>query len=266
MSATKSKRFSARVLTVSDSRFTGENKDTVGPTIVEFLHKAGYETKAPVIVPDEYNSIIQALEKLLYDKKADLIITTGGTGISPRDVTPEATRAVIGYEIPGISECMRFEGSKKTEFAWLSRGIAGVRAQSIIVNVPGSERGAIQSLEAILEILPHALETVKGDSSECGKSLYYADCFDLSTWKYKEIEQLFKTVDILLKEKQLSAGDLQRRFKIGYPKACKLLETLENIGCITSKSGSTPRQLKGKKDWAKYFKKMRKKYLKDDDG
>ena len=169
MSATKSKRFSARVITVSDTRFTGENKDTVGPMIVEFLLKDGYETKPPVIVPDDYNSIVQTLEKLLYDDRADLIITTGGTGISPRDVTPEATRAVIGYEIPGIAECMRFEGSKHTKYAWLSRGIAGVRAQSIIVNVPGSERGAIQSLEAILDILPHALETVKGDTSECGK-------------------------------------------------------------------------------------------------
>ncbi len=169
MSETKSKFYSARVLTVSDSRSTGENKDTVGPMLMVILHKAGYETKSPVIVPDEYNSIIQALEKFLYDDKADLIITTGGTGISPRDVTPEATRAVINYEIPGFSEIMRIEGAKKTKYAWLSRGISGVRAQSIIVNVPGSERGAAQSLEAILDILPHALETVKGQTSECGK-------------------------------------------------------------------------------------------------
>lgn len=169
MSETQSKRFNARVLTVSDSRSTGENKDTVGPMLVDILKKAGYETKDPVIVPDEYNSIIQALEKFLYDDRADLIITTGGTGISPRDVTTEATRAVINYEIPGISECMRIEGSKHTKYAWLSRGIAGVRAQSIIVNVPGSERGAAQSLEAIIDILPHALETVKGQTSECGR-------------------------------------------------------------------------------------------------
>lgn len=169
MSETQSKRFSVRVLTVSDSRSTGENKDTVGPLLVEILQKAGYETKEPVIVPDEYNLIIQAIEKFLIDDKADLIITTGGTGISPRDVTPDATRAVINYELPGFGECMRFEGSKHTKFAWLSRGIAGVRAQSIIVNVPGSERGAVQSLEAILEIIPHALETVKGQTSECGK-------------------------------------------------------------------------------------------------
>ena len=139
--------------------------------LIQMLADAHYQTKPPVIIPDDYNSIVQTLEKLLYDDRADLIITTGGTGISPRDVTPEATRAVIGYEIPGFAECMRSEGSKHTKYAWLSRGITGVRAQSIIVNVPGSERGAVQSLEAILEILPHALETVKGDSSECGKKV-----------------------------------------------------------------------------------------------
>jgi len=152
----------------------------VGPQLVQILSDAGFEINEPVIIPDDYLTIVKTLESQLFNKNLDLIVTTGGTGISPRDTTPEATRAVIFYEIPGLAECMRFEGSKNTRLAWLSRGVAGVRAQSIIINVPGSERGAIQSLTAVMGILMHAIATVKGESHECGRKLGEKDSPDSS--------------------------------------------------------------------------------------
>ena len=171
MSTTQSKSYSAAVLTISDSRSTGKNVDTVGPQLIQILTDAGFSLIESTIIPDEKNQIADALINLVDNKKPDLIITTGGTGISPRDTTPEATREVIKYEIPGLAECIRFEGSQNTKLAWLSRGVTGVRAQTIIINVPGSERGAIQSLSAVIGILKHAISTVKGESHECGKKL-----------------------------------------------------------------------------------------------
>jgi len=172
MSETQSKSFKAWILTVSDSRSAGIHEDTVGPMLAKRLEKAGFEVHGIKIVHDNREKISDTLSQLADSKLADLIITTGGTGVSPNDVTPEATRDVISMEIPGIGECMRVCGSVKTPFAWLSRATAGVRGKCLIVNVPGSERGATESLDAILPFLNHAIETALGLTIECGKLLH----------------------------------------------------------------------------------------------
>jgi molybdenum cofactor synthesis domain-containing protein len=123
-----------------------------------------------VPVPDEKDKIAALLRQLVDKDHIDFILTTGGTGLAPRDVTPEATREVIEREIPGIPELMRAEGSRQTPRSYLSRAIAGIRGQSLIVNVPGSERGALSSLDALIPLLDHALETIKGEAHECGHS------------------------------------------------------------------------------------------------
>jgi molybdopterin adenylyltransferase len=169
MSATQSKSYKAQVITVSDTRSSGVNTDTVGPLLRSILSDEGYDTTEGVIVPDDRQLISQALIKAADEMKISLIITTGGTGLSPRDVTPEATLDVVTREFPGFCECMRYEGSLKTKRAWLSRGIAGVRNQTLIINVPGSERGAVQSLESVLPVIHHALEIINDDTRECGK-------------------------------------------------------------------------------------------------
>lgn len=171
MSATQSKSYKALVITVSDTRSSGVNVDTVGPLLRSILTDAGFETTDSLIVPDDRIRISEALIKAADELKISLIITTGGTGLSPRDVTPEATLDVIIKEVPGFGECMRNEGSLHTKQAWLSRGIAGVRNQTLIINLPGSERGAIQSLESVLPIIHHALEIINGDTRECGKKM-----------------------------------------------------------------------------------------------
>ena len=163
--------FRAQVVTMSDTRSTGENRDTVGPMLTSILRDHGATADDPIIVPDEREKIISTLTRLVDDEGIDLIVTTGGTGLAPRDVTPEATKDVLDKEIPGLAEAMRHEGGTKTMRAYLSRGIAGIRGRSLIVNVPGSERGAIQSIETLLPLLPHALETIKGETRECGKTI-----------------------------------------------------------------------------------------------
>lgn len=156
---------------MSDSRSAGEREDTVGPMLTGRLEAAGAEVKRPRIVPDEKDAIAQVLLELADEDSVDLIITTGGTGLAPRDVTPEATREVITREIPGLAEYMRAEGGRQTKFAYVSRGVAGIRGRSLIVNLPGSERGADHSLNLLLPIIPHALETIRGESHECGKRI-----------------------------------------------------------------------------------------------
>ena len=163
--------FRAQVVTMSDTRSTGENIDTVGPMLTSILRHHGATADDPIIVPDERDKIIAVLTKLADEDRIDFILTTGGTGLAPRDVTPDATREVLDKEIPGLAEAMRHEGGTKTIRAYLSRGIAGIRGRSLIVNVPGSERGAIQSIETLLPLLPHALETIKGETRECGKKV-----------------------------------------------------------------------------------------------
>lgn len=154
------------VLTLSDKGSRGEREDRSGPLISEMLKGIG-EVRYYDILPDERNLIRDKL--LEYTEKVDLILTTGGTGLSPRDVTPEATRDIIDREIPGIAEAMRIEGLKKTNRAMLSRAIAGVKGKTLIINLPGSPIAVKENLEVILDVIPHAIEKIKGDTKECSR-------------------------------------------------------------------------------------------------
>jgi molybdenum cofactor synthesis domain-containing protein len=154
------------VLTLSDKGSKGEREDKSGLAIAGMLKGLG-EVKFYDILPDERNLIRNRL--LEYVNKVDLILTTGGTGLSPRDVTPEATLDVIEREIPGIAETMRMEGLKKTNRAMLSRAVAGMRGQTLIINLPGSPTAVRENLEVIMDVIPHAIEKIKGDTKECAR-------------------------------------------------------------------------------------------------
>jgi molybdopterin adenylyltransferase len=153
------------VLTLSDKGSKGEREDASGPMIREMLKGIDAEVKYYDILPDEKELIKGKL--IEYGKLVDLILTTGGTGLGPRDVTPEATIEVIDRQISGIAEAMRIEGLKKTRRAMLSRAVAGVRGKTLIINLPGSPKSVKENLEIILGVLPHAIEKIKGDTSEC---------------------------------------------------------------------------------------------------
>jgi molybdopterin adenylyltransferase len=154
--------FTAAVLTVSDSSSRGEREDVSGPTLVDALQKHNFKIVATEVIPDDRTHIENALLQLA--EKARLVVSTGGTGLAERDVTPEATRAICERIVDGIGERMRLEGAKKTPFAALSRGLCGVRGQSLILNLPGSPKGAIESLEAVIDLLPHALQLLSGNT------------------------------------------------------------------------------------------------------
>ncbi|MBE0426022.1 MAG: MogA/MoaB family molybdenum cofactor biosynthesis protein [Nitrospirae bacterium] len=155
------------VLTLSDKGSKGEREDFSGPLIADMLKSIDAEVKYYEILPDEK---AQIKEKLIeYSKKVDIILTTGGTGLSPRDVTPDATIEIIEKQVPGIAEAMRSEGQKKTSRAMLSRAVAGMRGKSLIINLPGSPKAVKENLSVILDVLPHAIEKLKGDTSECAR-------------------------------------------------------------------------------------------------
>ena len=156
------------VLTLSDKGSKGEREDTSGPLIREMLQGIGARVKYYEVLPDEKKMIKEKLRE--YSLKADLILTTGGTGLSPRDVTPDATLEVIEREIPGIAEVMRAEGMKKTSRSMLSRAVAGTRGEALIINLPGSPKAVKENLGAILDVIPHAIEKIKGDTKECAAS------------------------------------------------------------------------------------------------
>jgi molybdenum cofactor synthesis domain-containing protein len=162
--------FSAGIITVSDKGSQGKRKDLSGPAITEMLAGVAIEIKQTLIIPDEKNQIQEAIINFADVGKLDLILTTGGTGVSPRDLTPDATLEVIDKQIPGMAEAMRYESSKITSRAMISRAIAGIRGRSLIINLPGSPKGAKENLAVILPALKHAIEKIKGDDSECASS------------------------------------------------------------------------------------------------
>ncbi len=160
--------FRARILTISDSTFEGKRTDTAGPVIEELLkHTGQFQVEQGAVVPDEKEAIAKTLAEWADSETCDLIVTTGGTGLSPRDVTPEATLKVIGREIPGMAEAMRLEGLKNTPRAMLSRAVCGVRGNTLIVNLPGSPGGVRDGLSAIMDVLSHAIKKIQGDTSRC---------------------------------------------------------------------------------------------------
>ena len=158
---------SAGVITVSDRGSRGEREDKSGQEIVRMLKGIAATVVHTIIIPDEKDQIKDALIECTDKKKLDLIVTTGGTGVSPRDVTPDATLEVIDKEVPGMAEAMRRESAAITPHAMISRAVVGIRGCSLIINLPGSPRGVRENLAVILPALKHAIEKIKGDDAEC---------------------------------------------------------------------------------------------------
>jgi molybdopterin adenylyltransferase len=159
--------FTAAVLTLSDRGSRGEREDLSGKILADMLASISGKVETYVILPDD-RKLIE--EKLIYYADhlgMDVIATTGGTGVGPRDVTPDATRAIIDKEIPGMAEAMRLAGLQKTPFAMISRAVVGCRGKTLIINLPGSPKGVRENLEAILKAIPHAVEKLKGDPADC---------------------------------------------------------------------------------------------------
>ena len=161
--------FTLGILTISDKGSQGERADESGMVIREALGAYDVQVVKYGIVPDEGDLISAKIVEWIDKEGIDLILTTGGTGLSPRDVTPEATLAVLDRSAPGFVEVMRAESLKKTAKAMLSRAVAGVRGGSLIINLPGSPRAVRECLEVILPVLPHAIEVLRGEVGECGE-------------------------------------------------------------------------------------------------
>ena len=153
----------AHVITVSDGVSAGTREDRSGLALSAALRSSNFDVSGPEVVPDDRDRISDAIVAATV-AGADLVVTTGGTGLGPRDVTPQATSALVEYEVPGVAELMRRAGASSTPMAALSRGIAGVRGRTLILNVPGSTKGATESLEAVMPVLGHALELLHGNT------------------------------------------------------------------------------------------------------
>lgn len=157
----------AGVITISDKRSRGEREDKSGPEIIAILRVAGIDVTCIKIIPDEEDQIKKTLIDFADKKNVPLIVTTGGTGVSPRDVTPDATLAVIDKEVPGMAEAMRQASAAITPHAMVSRAVVGIRGRSLIINLPGSPKAVRENLAVILPALKHAVEKIKGDDAEC---------------------------------------------------------------------------------------------------
>jgi len=158
----------AGVITISDRGYRGERADKSGPEIKSMLEGMGITILHSKVIPDDKELIGEALREYADVKKLDLILTTGGTGVSPRDVTPDATLQVIEKEVPGMAEAMRRESAAVTPHAMISRAVAGIRGASLIINLPGSPKGVRENLAAVLPAINHAIEKIKGDERDCG--------------------------------------------------------------------------------------------------
>jgi len=158
----------AGVITISDKGSRGEREDKSGLEIVNTLKSMDIQVSHTLIIPDEIELICQALLEYADTKQLDLILTTGGTGVSPRDVTPDATLQVIDKQVPGMAEAMRRGSALLTPHAMISRAVAGIRGRTLIINLPGSPRGVRENLAAVMPALRHAVEKIKGDESDCG--------------------------------------------------------------------------------------------------
>ena len=165
----RAQQFSFAVVTMSDKGSRGEREDTSGKLLQALLQEEGYTLLAYVIVPDDKGIIVETLLDLIDNRKVDLIVTTGGTGLAPTDVTPEAMQEVIEKDIPGMAEAMRAASLRMTPHAMLSRARVGIRGKSLIVNLPGSEKAARENIEVLLPALPHALDKIQGGTSDCGR-------------------------------------------------------------------------------------------------
>lgn len=155
--------YRAAIVTVSDSVAQATREDLSGPAVRHLLEAAGWTVKSAEVVPDDFSLIRERLGALASDVEVDAVFTTGGTGVGPRDRTPEATTSVMERSLPGVAEVMRREGLKKTPLAALSRAVVGVKGKALLVNLPGSPGGAAESLQAILDILPHAVDVIRGE-------------------------------------------------------------------------------------------------------
>ncbi len=163
----KKYQFRVAVVTISDRCSVGEREDKTGARLKELLKEDGFSVGAVIIVPDDIDMIANTLMRLCDDENYDLVLTNGGTGVSPRDVTPEATRKVIEREIPGMAEAMRMESLKITPYAMISRSVAGIRGKTLIINLPGSPKGAEENYRVVQPALIHAMEKIQGEPSEC---------------------------------------------------------------------------------------------------
>ncbi len=162
-------RWKAAVVTLSDKGYAGEREDKSGPLLCQMLEEAGYEVKKTVLLPDEQKEIENCLCQLCDEDRMDIVFTTGGTGLSPRDCTPEAALAVADKNVPGIAEAMRLASLKVTPRAMLSRGVSVIRGQTLIITLPGSTKAVKENLEAVLPSLDHGLGILTGRAGECGR-------------------------------------------------------------------------------------------------
>jgi molybdenum cofactor synthesis domain-containing protein len=160
------RQISVGILTISDKASAGVRDDRGGPTIREIVEAAGARVAAYEVIPDEQPEIAGALTRLADERDLDVVFTTGGTGLAPRDVTPQATLAVIDYEVPGLAEAMRAASLAQTPAAMLSRAVAGVRRRTLIVNLPGNPKGVRECLEVVMPAIPHAVSTLRAEVGE----------------------------------------------------------------------------------------------------